>query len=468
VDEPDDDATALLARLRAREVSPDEVVAAAIARIEDRNPPVNAVIRTSFERTSAAPDGPLAGLPTLLKDLGGALAGEPLYQGNRLLRRVDQRAVDDSPIARRLVDAGAVVLGRTNTPEFGAGVTTQPLSYGPTRNPWDLDRSTSGSSGGAAAAVATGMVPFAHGNDYGGSIRLPAAWCGVIGLKPSRARIANVAGPDPPDPGIMVEFLLTRSLRDTALLLDVLADGSDPATTTWRTALHADPGPLRIGLVTRVESVATDDRCADAATAAARRLAGHEIIELDDGFLTDERWDREWRIIRAKGAQQRLDRLAAVAGRPLHADDAEPFLTALAAEAPSYSDEAYAAAGQWQLEFAAALERRWRDAGIDALVTPSAGLSPCTLDEMEPPADDPASILDQYRRVGCFAGLWNMVGYPAISVPWWRPDEGDWLPIGVQVVAAHGREDVVLQVGRQLCEAAPDETWVRTADVSRR
>jgi amidase len=462
------DATALLERLRAREVSPDEVAADAIERIEHRNPPLNAVIRTSFERTCAAPDGPLAGVPTLLKDLGGALAGEPLYQGNRLLRRIDQRAVDDSPIARRLVDAGAVVLGRTNTPEFGAGVTTQPLSYGPTRNPWDPGRSTSGSSGGAGAAVATGMVPFAHGNDYGGSIRLPAAWCGVIGLKPTRARIANVSGPNPPDPGVMVEFLLTRSLRDTALLLDVLADGSDPSTTTWRSALEADPGRLRLGLVTGVDGVATDGRCADAAADAARRLAarGHEVVDLGEGFLADERWDREWRIIRAKGAQQRLVRLAEAAGRPLGEEDAEPFLTALAAEAPTYSDETYAAAGQWQLDFAAGLQRRWRDAGIDALLTPAAGLPPCTLEEMAPPAGDPASILDQYRRVGCFSGAWNMVGFPAISVPWWRPDRGDALPIGVQVVAGHGREDLALQVARQLQDVAPDETRVRTAEVS--
>jgi amidase len=458
----DDDATALLARLTSGEVTSDEVLAAALARIEARNPAVNAVIRTDVE-TPTTNAGPLAGLPTLLKDLGGAIAGRPLYQGSRLLKRLDHRAPDDSPIARRLLDAGAVVLGRTNTPEFGAGITTQPASYGPTRYPWDLTRSASGSSGGAAAAVATGMVPFAHGNDFAGSIRLPAAWCGVIGLKPSRGRIANSFDPDAPPPGIMVEFLLTRSLRDTALLLDVLADDR---SRPWRAALDRDPGPRRVGLVTAVDGVATDDadhRCARAARDAARTLeaAGHEIVELPATVLADERWDREWRIIRAKGAQQRLDALAELAGRPLEADDAEPFLTALASEADSYSDEVYAAAGAWQLEFADALVHRWHAAGIDALVTPSAGLPPCTLEEMAPPGDDPASILDQYRRVGCFAGVWNMVGYPAISLPWWRPDRGDDLPIGIQLVADAGAEDLVLQLARQLVDRAPDETRVR-------
>jgi amidase len=445
---PDADATELLAQLARRDRSAAELLGGAIAAIDARNPAINAVVRTTTDagdhRTSVPPSGPLAGLPTLLKDLGASIAGERLYQGNRLLRRLDWRATEDSAIARRVVDAGAVVLGRTNTPEFAAGVDTQPLSYGPTRNPHDLDRSVSGSSGGSAAAVAAGLVPFAHGNDFGGSIRLPAAWCSVVGLKPSRGLVSTAPTP----PGPMAEFFLTRSLRDAALLLDAVADGA----TDWRETIRRDPPPLRIGVLTAVDGVDTDDGLGLVAHRAAAELAGaggHELVDLPSTFLADERWDQQQRIVRAKGSKGRLDALGRLVDRPLTTEDVDPLLWALAAEADTIDDETHRAAGQWQLDFAAALEARWQAAGIDLLVSPTAGVRPMRLDELRPDPDDPVSIYATYRRIGCFAGPWNMVGFAAISVP-----SGE-LGVGVQVVGPVGRDDLVLQLARQLSEPAP-------------
>ena len=467
------DASALAARLRAGELSPLEAVDDAIAAIEALDPSINAVIRERFDaarreaaRLRVADDGrPFAGVPILLKDLGATLAGEPHHQGNQLLKRLDRRADATSPIAERLLGAGFVWLGRTNTPEFGATPTTQPLAYGPTRNPWDLDHSPSGSSGGSAAAVASGMVTIAHGNDFGGSIRMPAAWCGLIGLKATRGRVSTHPAP----PGAQSELALTRSLRDTAALLDAVAGpaGDDPPLprpgTSWLEALAGDPGRRRVGLLVDVDGVDIEGRGQDAARHAATTLAalGHDVVEVPSSFLADDRWDESQRIVRAKGSAARARVLEELAGRPLGHDDAEPLLLALAAEAESISDGAHREAGEWQLAYRDRVAARWARAGLDALLTPTTGIGPRTTAELQAPPDDPVAAYGLYRRVGCFAGPWNMVGFPALTIPWWRPDEG--LPIGVQVVAGWGAEDLVLQLARQLTEAEPDRTQVRTA-----
>ena len=466
------DATELAAEIAAGERSPLEAVDEAIAEIERLNPTLNAVIRERFEEARAearairpAEGRPFAGVPLLLKDLGGTIAGQPHHQGNQLLKRLDWRADVTSPIARRFLDAGFLWLGRTNTPEFGATPTTQPLAYGPTRNPWDLACSPSGSSGGAAAAVAGGMVRIAHANDFGGSIRMPAAWCGLIGLKATRGRVSTF----PAAPGAQAELAVARSLRDIAGLLDAVAgpEGDETAlatpTTWWRDALDGDPGRRRIGLLTAVDGVELDDRCREAAGHAARVLAeaGHEIVELPPSFLASERWDECQRVVRAKGSAQRRDVLEQLAGRPLTTDDAEPLLLALADEAASISDEVHRDAGEWQLAYRDGVIERWAAAGLDAVLTPTTGIAPRTTEEMQAGADDPIASYELYRRVGCFAGPWNMVGYPALTLPWWSPDDG--LPVGVQVVTGFATEDLTLQLARQLCEAEPSLTEVRTA-----
>ena len=191
------DATAQAELVQRKELTPLELVDAAIARIERVNPTLNAVIIPLYEDARAAavspdlPEGPFRGVPFLLKDIGAMQKGQPYYMGNRALRDADFRSPVDTPLGARFRAAGLITIGKTNLPEFGMQSTTQPLAFGASHNPWALDRSTSGSSGGSCAAVAAGLVPVAHANDGGGSIRLPAAWCGLVGLKPSRGRISD-------------------------------------------------------------------------------------------------------------------------------------------------------------------------------------------------------------------------------------------------------------------------------------
>src|SRR5262250_606451 len=207
------DAVAQAELVRRGDLTPLELVDAAIARIERVNPTINAVITPLVEEARKAavspdlPDGPFRGVPFLLKDIGAVQQGQPYYMGNRALRDAGFRSSWGTPLGAKFRAAGFITLGKTNTPEFGLQPATQPLAFGPTRNPWDLARSTAGSSGGSAAAVAAGIVPVAHANDIGGSIRLPAAWCGLVGLKPSRGRIS-----DPLDTLVVSELAVGRTV----------------------------------------------------------------------------------------------------------------------------------------------------------------------------------------------------------------------------------------------------------------
>src|SRR5271163_102992 len=255
------DATGQAELVRTREASPSELVAAAIARIEKVNPELNAVIHELFERAraeaaGALPDGPFRGVPFLLKDLGAELAGTPFNEG--LAFSGDYRSTVTQTLTQRYVDAGFVICGKTNTPELGILPTTEPRRFGPTRNPWNTGHSSGGSSGGSAGAVASGMVPAAHANDGGGSIRIPASCCGLVGLKPTRGR--NSLAPQYGDMmgGLVVEHVVTRSVRDTAAILDVTA-GPIPGDPYWApprrgpsfaAAAATAPAPLRVAVMT--------------------------------------------------------------------------------------------------------------------------------------------------------------------------------------------------------------------------
>ena len=284
------DAVALRDLVADGEVTPAELAESAIARIDAANPVLNAVVvplpdvGRAIAADPALPRGPFHGVPFLLKDVGACLAGLPLYMGNGLLRSLDWRAPADTILGARFRAAGVVTVGKTALPEFGCQPTTQPIAFGACRNPWDTMRSTAGSSGGAAAAVAAGLVPVAHASDIGGSIRLPAAWCGVVGLKPSRGRTSSLPITDPN----LVEHVITRSVRDTAAFLDAVG-GADPAdiyhlpppAVPYATTMSDAPDGLRIGYVESVEAigvtVAAD--CVAAVTEAARLLEalGHHV-----------------------------------------------------------------------------------------------------------------------------------------------------------------------------------------------
>ena len=324
------DAVALRDLVADGEVTPAELAESAIARIEAANPVLNAVvvplpdIGRAIAADPALPRGPFHGVPFLLKDVGACLAGLPLYMGNGLLRSLDWRAPSDTILGGRFRAAGVVTVGKTALPEFGCQPTTQSIAFGACRNPWDTARSTAGSSGGAAAAVAAGLVPVAHASDIGGSIRLPAAWCGVVGLKPSRGRTSSLPVTDPN----LVEHVITRSVRDTAAFLDAVG-GADPAdiyhlpppAVPYATTMSDAPDGLRIGYVESVESIgvtiAAD--CVAAVTETARLLEalGHHVEPDGPPRLFDEEFAAHH--LRSAGweFQHMLDGLAAAIGRPL-------------------------------------------------------------------------------------------------------------------------------------------------------
>ena len=343
------DATAQAELVRAGQVSPAELVEDAIARVEALNPDLNAVIHELFDEAREAargelPDGPFRGVPFMLKDLGATLTGQPLHLGMQVLKDAGFRAPIDSFLAQRFRDAGLVTIAKTNTPELGILPTTEPAAYGATRNPWDTGRTTGGSSGGSAAAVASGMVAIAHANDGGGSIRIPAANCGLFGLKPTRQRISE--GPLVGDvmSGLTAEFAVTRSVRDAARLLDAVAGPAPgdpyvapPASRPYAAELERDPSPLRIGFVEHppVPGLRSHDDCVAAVHATRELLVslGHrvedsspvgpgeaEALELEDTFLT--RW--------AAGQAASLGQLSSLLGRELGAADVEPLTWALA------------------------------------------------------------------------------------------------------------------------------------------
>ncbi len=456
------DATAQAELVRTGEASPTELVEAAIARIEALNPEINAVIHALFEdgleaAASELPDGPFRGVPFLLKDLGACFAGQPLHMGMKALKEADFRAPIDAYLAQRFRAAGLVTIGKTNTPELGILPTTEPRAYGATHNPWDLDRSPGGSSGGSAAAVAAGMVPVAHANDGGGSIRVPAAACGLVGLKPSRQRISE--GPLVGDlmSGLTCELVVSRSVRDTAAILDAVhgpAPGdpyvAPPPERPYVEELEADPGMLRIGLTTHsLTDVEATPRVVEAAHDAARMLEslGHAVEDSApqglDEFPLVETFLTRWMA----GQAATLDQFSALLGRRLGPDDVEPLTWALAEEGRRRSASDYLAAVTMH-QTMSRIVAAWYESGYDLLLSPTMGEPPTTLGAFDDSGDDPLAPIMRARLTVSFTALVNATGQPAISLPLIWSEDG--LPLGVQLVAPLGREDVLIRVAAQL------------------
>src|SRR5689334_2062686 len=332
------DATAQAALVAGGDVTASDLVAAALDRIDRINAELNAVIHRRDERAreeaAAAPTGPFRGVPFLVKDAVCHTAGDPFHCGMRALKRAGWVEPDDTWLAARFRKAGFVFAGRTNTPELASSCTTEPLAYGPTRNPWNLDHTAGGSSGGAAAAVASGMVPVAHGNDMGGSIRFPASMCGIVGLKPTRAR--TTLGPDFGEfwGPLTHEFVLTRTVRDTALVLDCVAGPGtgDPYTAPppqrpWSAEVGASAGRLRVGFRTRPrdgdgeshpECVAAVER-----TAALLESLGHHVEPASVPAL-DAAGADQFAVVFCASIARDLERWSERTGRAISDDDVEP------------------------------------------------------------------------------------------------------------------------------------------------
>jgi amidase len=455
------DATELAALVRAGEASPSELVDDAITRIERLDPAINAVIHERFEAArvesrSDLPDGPFRGVPFLVKDLGCEMAGEPHTMGNRALKDADVRADIDSYLYESMLRAGFVTLGRTNTPELGGTITTEPEAFGPSRNPWNLDHSTGGSSGGSAAAVAAGMVPMAHASDGGGSIRVPASECGLVGLKPSRGRISQ--GPKVGEgwAGATTDGVVSRSVRDTAGMLDVMAGRrtGDPYTAAPPTRPFADevgvePGRLRIGLAPSHAGVQTDPECVAAVEAAGALLdtLGHDVeIAQPDAFFDDE-FSRHFVTIVAVATAVDFANMGAAIGRPIVEDDVEASNWTMGSIGGAVSAADYIASVNWVHAWSRRLHAWWDD--FDILVTPVIAVPPPPIGWLS----DPELGNERLTSILQFTAQFNVSGQPAMSLPLHWSEAG--LPVGVQFVGPIDDEALLIRLAAQLETAAP-------------
>ncbi len=449
------DAVGLASLVRGGQVSARELVDAAIDRAEALDPSLNAVIHRQYDRArrdadGPLPDGPLRGVPFLLKDYKGREAGEPYHMGVRLLQELDYRPSTDSGLALSFRAAGLIPIGRTNTPQMALMGTTEPELYGPTHNPWDLTRSPGGSSGGSAAAVAARIVPAAHANDISGSIRIPAAMCGLVGLKPTRGRVTSSTVSERAV-GMNTEGVLTRSVRDTAALIDATAWTSPwwPAPALSRllvTEVGAPVERLRVGVwTTAFNGALVDEGCRTAAIHAARLLEsmGHMIDEAAPASLSDPTLWSTAKSALAIAAATEADAWTARIGRPFVAADLEALSWASIESGRAMSGvEVLTMLERLQVLAATALSW-WND--FDLLVTPTTASAPTPHGE----------YVRSYEsgRGSAFTRPFNVTGQPAISLPLGWPDDG--LPRGVQLIAGYGREDLLIRVAAQLELAEP-------------
>ncbi len=457
-------ASELAALVRAGDLSAREVVEASLRRIDELQPRINAFTHVAHDAALAAADDigpddarPFAGVPVAIKD-NRSVAGMPLTMGSDVFGElVTQR---DSYLVRRLREAGFVIVGKTSMPEMGILPTTEPRRFGPARNPWDTDRTPGGSSGGAAAAVAAGMVPVAHGNDGGGSIRIPAACCGLVGLKPARGRVS--VGPDGGHSFLVCDGVLTRTVRDTAALLDVLA-GPEPGDATWAppppaagyTALcEVDPGHLRIGLTVEppLEDATVDPACEQAARDAASLLEslGHHVEEITPPWSGLELLPD---FVRSFGPLVSFTTWLGghLNGRETTAEDVEPLTWMLYEHALAQDTMKYLIAEHRLESVARSIVQAL--APYDVVLTPVVARRPVPIGEIDGLGPDPMA---KFRKSGYFTpftAIFNVTGQPAVSLPLYHGEDG--LPTGVQLVGPPAREEALLSLAVQLEAALP-------------
>lgn len=477
------DGLGLAGLVAKKEVSPADLLDAAIEQIEKKNPRLNSVILKMYDHARKSLEtqgsGPFAGVPFLLKDLLAAYAGVPMSSGSRAYKNYIPPV--DSELVKRFKKTGVVILGKTNTPEFGLMAVTEPELHGPTRNPWDTDRTPGGSSGGSASAVSSGMTPIACAGDGGGSIRIPSSHCGIFGLKPSRGR--NPTGPYYGEiwQGAVVEHIVSRSVRDSAAMLDATLGDDTGApytiqrpTKSYQSLLDGNPGKLKIGFSTK-SPIGTEvhAHCKEAVADAAKLLAdlGHHVEEADPAF-DGQALAKSYLIMyfgeileEIRSAGENLKR------RPRKSDfEATTWMLGLLGKAFSAADFVHAM-------------KEWHKLGrvmgtyhekYDLFLTPTAAFPPVRIGELQPkPAEKvlmsvinffgagkllkASGIVDQLAEQSLsktpFTQLANLTGAPAMSVPlYWSSDK---LPIGAHFAAAIGREDLLFSLAGQLEKARP-------------
>ncbi|WP_283139447.1 amidase [Rhizohabitans arisaemae] len=457
------DATAQAQLIRDGKISPRELTEASIARIEALDPEFNAVVHRRFDRALAeaaavSGDGPFSGVPTLLKDLGWLSEGDVYTEGSRVLRGFV--CPWDAYATSRLKRAGFVILGRTNVPEFGTSSTTEPTRHGATRNPWHRDYSPGGSSGGSAAAVAAGMVAMATANDGGGSIRIPASLCGLVGLKPSRGRISLGPGVGEAWAGLGASGVLTRTVRDTAATLDLLSGlmPGDPYTAPPLPGPLAEevgrpPGRLRVGFT--AGHLRDDVPEYPDGAAAVRRAAslleslGHEVAESSPASLADPSFPDHLGTVVSVNTAAWVDQLGRLRGGAVDLDELEAMNKAMVVAARKGTAVDYVGRLGWLDAYRGRVIQWWDSR--DLLLTPTLGTAPYRLGWLTDP--DFRVLMSRLNLTMAFTAPFNVTGQPAISLPMGRTADG--VPVGVQLVAAPGREDILVRVAAQIEEASP-------------
>ncbi|MEU6674226.1 amidase [Streptomyces sp. NPDC046925] len=458
------DAVGLAQLVAAGEVTPAELEAAAREAVRRVNPQINAVVETWPTDDKPEPgSSPLAGVPFLVKDIGVSMAGRRMELGSRLA--AGNIAGADSFLMQRFRRAGLVTFGRTATPELAYGITTESVLYGATRNPWDLDRSAGGSSGGAGAAVAAGVVPIAHATDAAGSLRIPAACNGLFGLKPTRGRVSMGPGADEVFNGLGVQGSVSRTVRDSAALLDLIRgpEPGDPYSAQQPSRPYAQevarpPGSLRIGVLPHAwGGRRTTAPVADALARTVRLLEslGHRVEEVEVGLGSD--WE-EFVLANARLMTANLtatvDELSAAFDRPVDSSTLEPVTLAGYHYGQQVSGAQLVAALAHRNRVARSLAQHFDT--HDILLTP-------TLPELPLPvgahtegveALDGKGWIDRINALSPFTMAFNVAGTPAMSVPV-TADAGTGLPIGMQFAAAHGHEGRLFRLAGQLEEASP-------------
>jgi amidase len=457
------DGLGLAALVARKKVKPSELVEEAIARATRVNPKLNAVVFEDYARARTIskgrlPKGPFTGVPFFLKDIFAFAEGMPTRQASRLLP--DLPSDHDSLLTARFKRAGLIPLGKTNVPEFGLVPTTESKLYGPARNPWDLTRSTGGSSGGSAALVAAGVVPLAHANDGGGSIRIPASCCGLVGLKPSRGRISFAPDFQEVVDGLATDLVVSRTVRDTAAALDAVGGSiqgdpyaSPPAPQSYLAAIRRKPKKLRIAFSTiKLDGTALHPDCVAAVRTAAKvcdRL-GHDVDEASpnlDQTLLIPAFMAIWGANLAAG----IDGVARLTGTAIKEDLFEGLTWGLYLAGKSVSASDYLLAKM-------ALNTATREAAkfhetYDVWISATLGLPPVPLGTFDMDERNPVKAFAPLIDYVPFTAMQNVTGQPAINVPLHWNAAG--LPIGVQLVGRLGEEETLLRLAAQLENAAP-------------
>lgn len=461
------DGTGLAALVAKRETTPDELLDIALTLTEERNPALNAVVNIQEDAARQAirdglPAGPFAGVPFLLKDLGAEARAYPTCNGSKLMQNTVWSY--DSEIFLRMQATGVVTYGRATSPELGVGPVTESQAYGgPTRNPWNTDHTSGGSSGGSGAAVAAGIVPIAHGSDGGGSVRIPASSCGLVGFKPTRARLPDGPYSGEGWAGMAIDGFLTRSLRDTAKLLDACA-GPDLGAPYWAPplemgyleAMNRDPGTLRVRFATTTLSgAAIDPECVAAVEKTARLMQdlGHDVEEFRPAADLDvEAMMMAWTTVVACGTALSVQKK--LAGAPLDPSMVEGVTRAAIAYAGTLSGADYLDAVQEVHAFGRRMAHVFLD--CDLLLTPTLATPPAPIGKYKPDFEDfvayrngPGSVFEYSP----YTAIFNASGQPAVTLPlhW---SAGD-LPVGVHLAMAFGEDARLMSVAAQLERAAP-------------